>query len=253
MGQFDFTYELPHDFDSRLTQLLKQGGHNDIVQAFQRSKYEFEEIDYAYYAGIPGDNWNKKAIDFTFVGTQKDIELLQLKNKLLKENIQKALRATVSGYIVRNILYLISDDSLEITLPEEYGETFETLSSDIYDALNKNEPTLVLDRLHTYSTKFLREICNKHNISVADERGNNYPLHSLAGALSKYYKENNVFQSEFAEQVLKMSISTFEKYNVIRNQQSYAHDNKTLNKDEATYVVTVIAATLTLIQKIETN
>ena len=50
-----------------------------------------------------------------------------------------------------------------------------------------------------------------------------------------------------------MSISTFEKYNVIRNQQSYAHDNKTLNKDEATYVVTVIAATLTLIQKIETN
>ena len=78
-------------------------------------------------------------------------------------------------------------------------------------------------------------------------------MHSLAGALSKYYKENNVFQSEFAEQVLKMSISTFEKYNVIRNQQSYAHDNKTLNKDEATYVVTVIVATLTLIQKIETN
>ena len=86
MGQFDFTYELPHDFDSRLTQLLKQGGHNDIVQAFQRSKYEFEEIDYAYYAGILIGI--KKSIDFT-LKAQKDIELFTVKNKLLKKIFKK--------------------------------------------------------------------------------------------------------------------------------------------------------------------
>lgn len=48
-----------------------------------------------------------------------------------------------------------------------------------------------------------------------------------------------------------MSISTFEKYNTIRNSQSYAHDNDVLNKAEATYVVTVITATLALIYDVE--
>lgn len=251
MGQFDFTYELPNDFNNRVIQFLKQSGSSDIIQAFQRCKYEFDELGYAYYAGISGDNWNKKAVDFTFEGTKKDIELLKTRNKSLKENIQKALKPSISGYLIRNIQYIISDENLEIILPEECGETFETLSRDIYDALNKDEPTLVLDRLHTYSTKFLREICNKHSISIADDRGNNYPLHSLAGSLSKYYKANNVFQSDFVEQTLKMSISTFEKYNEIRNSQSYAHDNDILNKAEATYAVTIVTATLTLIHKIE--
>jgi hypothetical protein len=71
------------------------------------------------------------------------------------------------------------------------------------------------------------------------------------GSLSKYYQENNKFQSDFAEQSLKMSISTFEKYNQVRNQQSYAHDNEVLNKAEAMYVVRVISATLALLYEVE--
>ena len=67
----------------------------------------------------------------------------------------------------------------------------------------------------------------------------------------KYYDLNNVFESDFVQQALKMSISTFERYNSIRNNKSYAHDNDVLNKAEATYVVTIITATLTLIHKIE--
>lgn len=48
-----------------------------------------------------------------------------------------------------------------------------------------------------------------------------------------------------------MSISIFEKYNDIRNDKSYAHDNDVLNKAEATYVVTIVTATLTLVHKVE--
>lgn len=48
-----------------------------------------------------------------------------------------------------------------------------------------------------------------------------------------------------------MSISTFEKYNQVRNQQSYAHDNEVLNKAEAMYVVRVISATLALLYEVE--
>lgn len=50
---------------------------------------------------------------------------------------------------------------------------------------------------------------------------------------------------------MKMSISTFEKYNTIRNDKSYAHDNEVLDKAEAEYVVTIVTATLTLIHKLE--
>lgn len=251
MSQYSFTYELPDNFKNFLIQLLQQNKCVNVANAFQRCKYEYEDKGLAYYAGLKGDTWNKKAIDFTFEGLEKDIELLKSNSRLLNEMIEKALKPSVSGYLIRDIYYIVSNDSLEIFLPEEHGETFEILSRDIYDALSKDEPTLVLDRLHTYSTRFLRDICNKHNIVSADAAGNNYPLHSLVGILSKYYKEHKVFQSNFVEQTLKMSISTFERYNAIRNSQSYAHDNDVLNKIEATYVVTVVTATLTLIHKIE--
>lgn len=52
---------------------------------------------------------------------------------------------------------------MEIDLPKETGDTFEVLSQDIYYALAKDEPTLVLDRLHTYASKFIREICSSYN------------------------------------------------------------------------------------------
>ena len=312
MGEYDFTYIIPDNFKKNTVQLLRQNQKNDVAQAFQGIEFEYEDLGWAYYAGLRGDNWNKKAIDITFEGAEKDINLLQANNemifdvvgKALKPTISgflvknifylvsdddlevgdnwnkkaiditfegaekdinllqannemifdvvgKALKPTISGFLVKNIFYLVSDDDLEVELPEEQGETFEILSRDIYDALAKDEPALVLDRLHTYSSKYLRGICAKHGISTDDSSGDIYPLHSLAGILTKYYKANNVFQSEFIKQALKMSISSFEKYNKIRNDQSYAHDNDVLNNIESAYVVRIITATLTLIHEIE--
>lgn len=251
MGQYDFTYTIPDSFKKNAIQFLIQNHKNSVAQAFQRIKFEYEDVGYAYYAGLRGDNWNKRAIDITFEGSEKDINLLKANSGVIDDVVSKALKPTTSGFLVRNIYYLISDDDFEIELPEEQGESFEILSRDIYDALAKGEPVLVLDRLHTYSSKYLRGICVKHGISTDDGSGDNYPLHSLAGMLTKYYKANNIFQSEFIEQALKMSISSFEKYNKIRNDQSYAHDNDVLNNIEAAYVVKIITATLTLVHEIE--
>lgn len=251
MGQYDFTYTIPDNFKKNVIQFLIQNHKDNIAQAFQRIKFEYEDVGLAYYAGLRGDNWNKKAIDITFEGLEKDIDLLKTNSGIMDDLIGKALKPTTSGYLLRNMYYLVSDDNFEIELPEQQGDSFEILSRDIHDALAKGEPVLVLDRLHTYSSKYLREMCNKHGISTDDGSGDNYPLHSLAGMLTKYYKANNVFQSEFMEQALKMSISSFEKYNKIRNEQSYAHDNNVLNNIEAAYVVKIITATLTLIHEIE--
>lgn len=103
-----------------------------------------------------------------------------------------ALKPTTSGLLLKNIYFIVSDDDFKIELPDEKGESFDVLSKDIHDALAKEEPVLVLDRLHTYSSKYLREICLKHGIGTKDSSGKYYPLHSLAGMISKYYAESIV-------------------------------------------------------------
>ena len=162
MGQFDFTYELPTNFSSIVIQLLRQKQHNDMAHAFQQCKFEYDDKGLAYYAGMRGDNWDKRALDFTFEGSEKNIELLTKENAILKELIGRALKPSSSGFLVRNVDFLQVENSFDVELPKEQGENFEVLSTDIHDALSKDEPSLVLDRLHTYSSKYLREICAKH-------------------------------------------------------------------------------------------
>ena len=110
---------------------------------------------------------------------------------------------------------------------------------------------LWLDRLHTFATEYLREICSKHEIATTNDKGQNYPLHNLSGGLQKFYRESGLVESEFSLVALRNSIDLFSKYNDIRNDQSFAHPNEVLNKVEATYVVQIMANTLTLIEQIE--
>lgn len=256
MGQYDFTYEIPEpaDFKEALIKFLYQNGGSIIAQVLPHCQIEYEDMGYAYYAGVKsGDTWNKYALDFTIEGTEQSITTLKRNQKALKDAIQKVLRPSKSGYLVRKVEFIISDNEFEIVLPETEGESFDVLSGDIYDALRRNEPTLVLDRLHTYATKYLREICMKHGIPIADNNGDNYPLHNLIGSLTKYYESNRTFDSDFSISAMKMSISIFERYNAIRNNKSYAHVNDVLGKAEATYVVTIVTATLAFIHEIEAH
>ena len=208
-------------------------------------------MGYAYYAGMKGDVWNKIALDFTIESGESVSQSLKNKGRIIKAWLEKFLRPSVSGFLVRRIDFIIRDEEIEITLPEKSGEDFEALNRDIADSLARNEPVLVLDRLHTYSIKYIRGICQKHNIPVSADNGDLYPLQSLAGSLVKFYQHNNYLDSEFAERALKSSISLFDSYNAIRNNQSFAHDNKILNKDEAAYAVEIVSATLKFIDKIE--
>lgn len=132
MGEFDFTYELPNNFNKRVVQVLLQSGNENMAEAFQRCEYEHEDLGFAYYAGISGDNWNKKAVDFTLEGLQDDITILKDSNKIVKDAIEKSLRPSVSGYILRNIIYFISDMSNDSTNLHASNE--ERLNADVVTA-----------------------------------------------------------------------------------------------------------------------
>lgn len=72
MGEYDFTYEMPDDFANRVAQILQQKSNGiQMAEAFRNCDYEYEDLGLAYYAGVKGDNWDKKALDFTIEGAKK--------------------------------------------------------------------------------------------------------------------------------------------------------------------------------------
>ena len=134
MGAFDFTYEIPNNFGKRVVQFLEQSGKTNIANAFQRCDYEYEDMGLAYYAGLKGDNWDKKALDFTFEGSEKDISLLRLSDKALKDAIGHALRPSQSGFLIRNIYYFDTDITAEKSIT--FASNEERLNADIETAKN---------------------------------------------------------------------------------------------------------------------
>jgi hypothetical protein len=149
------------------------------------------------------------------------------------------------------IVKRLQGDTLTIELPEKKEETLKILLEDIKNALARNNPMLVLDRLHTFSVKLIRQISKENNLGIVNEKGTAYPLHTLIGNLVKYYKQNSILQSEFVSVTMQYSISIFEKFNDIRNNKSFAHDNEVLNIIESEYVVKTMANLLEFIDKIE--
>lgn len=192
--------------------------------------------------------WNKES-DNT-VGILIDallsyFEDMQLKNNKLTEYEKKKIAD------MREVAKRLKENALTIELPNSQEESLQTLQEDIKNALARNKPELVLDRLHTFSTKRLREICEDNGIIVTDNKGNNLPLHSLAGMLKKKYENEEIFQSSFTLLAIQNSISLFDKYNAIRNDQSYAHDNTVLDSLEAEFAVHIIAELILFLDKVE--
>lgn len=153
--------------------------------------------------------------------------------------------------IVQGIIERLNGSEV-LNLPEiQQYENIEMLAQDIEHNINNGTPELVLDRLHTYATLYLREICNNYNLPIADDKGNMYSIDGLAGKLKTYYIENNYCKSEFSTQAIKTMISLFAKFNDIRNYNSFAHPNDVLDKAEAEYVVKTMLSTIQFIMKIE--
>lgn len=129
MGMYDFSYEIPSNFNRRVFQFLQQTGHVNVATAFSRCTYEYDDVGLAFYAGMRGDNWDKKALDFTIEGRSNDIALLKSCDGLVKDAIGKALRPTESGFLIRKTYYFEVD-----SLPEQvegYTSNQERLNADI--------------------------------------------------------------------------------------------------------------------------
>lgn len=139
----------------------------------------------------------------------------------------------------------------EVSLPKQESTDLKLIMKDMEVNIQAGKPELVIDRLHTFATSYMREICQKHGIAIADNNGNHYSLGSLAAKLKNWYAKENYFDSEFCMVAITNTINIFSKYNDLRNNKSAAHPNQLLRKSEAEYAVKVIADTLMFIDNIE--
>ena len=138
MGAYDFSYQLPSNFNTRIDQFLTQYNKQIVADALRKCQYEYEDQGLAYYAGLRGDNWDKHAVDFNIEGSEKDIQLLQKHDDLLKDVIGRALKPNESGLLVRNIFYLVSDE-VEAVMPisneERLNADIETANKVLKDLI----------------------------------------------------------------------------------------------------------------------
>jgi|SRR5690554_139635 len=129
-----------------------------------------------------------------------------------------------------------------------YDESdFSKLATNIKEHIEKNEPELALDRLHTFYVKFIRGLCTRHQIVYT----NSESLNAIFGKYIKHLESLNIIESDMTIAILKYSINLLEKYNDVRNNKSFAHDNKLLNYKESLYIFDTLARLKGFIDSIE--
>lgn len=127
------------------------------------------------------------------------------------------------------------------------GSDTDLLLKDIKRNVDNNDLELVLDRLHTYSVKYFRGLCDKHNVPYDRSK----PLNQIANQYVAYLNSNNYLESEMSKTIMRNSISLLHKYNEVRNNKTFAHDNEILNYSESKLIYLSMSSMLSFVSSIE--
>lgn len=138
-------------------------------------------------------------------------------------------------------------DGIHVIREDVNDKDITFLAKSIKDSIEKNEPEVALDRLHTYCMKFIRQHCIKHELEVKKDE----PLNSLFGKYIKFIVASDYIDSDMTVRILKYSIHVIEAFNDIRNNKSLAHDNKVLNYNESLLIFNNVTNSIKFILSIE--
>jgi hypothetical protein len=125
-------------------------------------------------------------------------------------------------------------------------QTLEELISAIFRDIRADKHAVSLDRLHTYCMKKFSHLLDKRGISCDRDE----PLHSRVGKYTKALEKKHPLHGA-SKRIIKSSISVFEEFNAVRNNQSLAHDNDLLDKAEARFIFDAVISILRFIKTVE--
>jgi len=126
-------------------------------------------------------------------------------------------------------------------------ETLDELVSAIQRDIDANKPQAALDRLHTYCMKKFAHLIESHGGNCDKE---NDPLQSRVGKYIKLLEAKAQLQP-ISAQIVKSSISVFDKFNGVRNDKTFAHDNDIVGLHEARFIFDSVSAILRFVRAIE--
>lgn len=84
---------------------------------------------------------------------------------------------------------------IDAITPNSDDKDFDSLAKAVRDSIDRNEPEAGLDRLHTFSVKYFRVLCEKYGIDTEQKK----PLHGLVGEYIKAMKKEGKIDSEMTE------------------------------------------------------
>jgi len=128
------------------------------------------------------------------------------------------------------------------------NQTLEELVSAIERDIHASKPEAALDRLHTYCMKKFAHVLDQRKIAFDKDD----PLHSRAGKYIKALEAEGKVR-DISLRVMKSSISIFDSFNSIRNNESFAHDNEIVDKVEARFIFDAITNILRFMKGFEAN
>ncbi|WP_345256515.1 abortive infection family protein [Flaviaesturariibacter amylovorans] len=154
-------------------------------------------------------------------------------------------------FCLRVVEKLEAEGDLDIDAIKTDGndEDFDRLAQEIREAIERDAPDVSLDRLHTFVTKHIRKLCDKHAL----EHNKEMALHGLFGRYVNHLKKCGHLESGMSEKILKTSISVLEEFNHVRNHHSFAHDNSLLNYDESRLIFKSISSLVEFIKALESR
>ena len=211
---------------------------------------------------------NAYSDEYSDYGTSKANRLRSLWNKISQKDLVTLLDALVNygiefnffsdkqeklqkcQEIIARLRLGLSD--IDATVLDDLidDRSFELLVADIKRNLEAGNAEAALDRLHTWSVKYLRILLTeKGNLSIEK----NIPLHSLMGMYSRIINESAILETEMSKTILKHSINLMENFNKVRNNHSLAHDNVLPNKEESRLIIEVLLSVIRFIKYVDSK
>jgi hypothetical protein len=239
----------------KLEQLLDMGG-GYVLNFSDRTFHEFfdefvgKDIDQPKYRSMGTSKANRLR---SFWAQEPNGVVARCLNALL-DHAADAKILSKDAQLVEDVRAIISRLSLDqpvadldaISAPTD-DRDFEAVAQAARDSIEKNQPEMGLDRLHTFLVKYVRTLCESRQIVV----DRSVPLNGLFGAYVKALRTQGLIGSDMAERILKSSIANLEAFNHVRNQHSLAHDNAILNYDEALLIFNHVASTVRFVKAVE--
>lgn len=163
---------------------------------------------------------------------------LKVNHEPIYEQVRKTINRLKSDTPVENIASI---------KPVENDSNFTLLAESVRKSIETGNPIEALDRLHTYTMRYARTLCDKHALAYTKDE----PLHSVFGKYKNMLREKQLVTSEMTHKILGNATQILDKYNNVRNNESLAHDNELINDDEALLILNSVANLIKFVDAIE--